>query len=192
VFVTFVAKSKAVEAQLVLDKMMRDMRVYHQTKNVLPPSTNVMPGTAACTSPTGKTPITSKSDWVADPAGPRSSSTSANRATTSTAGPSSARPKARRGRPQLRRCTRLAGHRCLDLDRQRARDGVHQHQRLTPMSALSEVARQHERHRYREMQFGSARSETPCAYGTSLHENRENSGTPAAMVRWAASERPRP
>jgi hypothetical protein len=56
---------------------------------------------------------------------------------------------------------------------------------------LCEVARQHERHRYREMQFGSARSETPCAYGTSLHENREISGTPAAVVRWAASERPR-
>ena len=42
----------------------------------------------------------------------------------------------------------------------------------------------------REAASGPARSQTPGTYGTSLHENREISGTPVAMVRRAASERP--
>ena len=58
--------------------------------------------------------------------------------------------------------------------------------------AVNRSGRQHDRDRHREITFGSARSETPCTYRTSLHENREISGTPAAMVRRAASERPRP
>jgi hypothetical protein len=49
--------------------------------------------------------------------------------------------------------------------------------------------RQHALHRQREMQGGSARSETLCTYGTSLHENREISGLPSVMARRAASGR---
>lgn len=56
--------------------------------------------------------------------------------------------------------------------------------------AVNRSGRQHECDRYREIAVSSARSETPCTYGTSLRENREISGTPAAMVRRDASERP--
>jgi hypothetical protein len=35
-------------------------------------------------------------------------------------------------------------------------------------------------HRQREMRPGPARSQTPCAYGNTLHENREVLGSPAA------------
>jgi RNA-directed DNA polymerase len=35
-------------------------------------------------------------------------------------------------------------------------------------------------HRYREMRPGPARSETPCTYGNTSHENREVLGSPAA------------
>ena len=37
-----------------------------------------------------------------------------------------------------------------------------------------------EAHRYREMRPGPARSQTPCTYGNTLHENREALGPPAA------------
>ncbi len=56
--------------------------------------------------------------------------------------------------------------------------------------AVNRGGRQHARDRQREISIGSARSQAPCTYGTSLHENREISGTPIAMVRWAASKRP--
>ena len=36
-----------------------------------------------------------------------------------------------------------------------------------------------EAHRYREMRPGPARSETPCTYGNTSHENREVLGSPA-------------
>jgi len=49
--------------------------------------------------------------------------------------------------------------------------------------------RQHVLHRHREMQDGSARSETLCTFGTFLHENRELSGLPDVMVRQDASGR---
>ena len=35
-------------------------------------------------------------------------------------------------------------------------------------------------HRYREMRPGPARSQTPCTYGNTSHENREVLGPPAA------------
>jgi len=35
-------------------------------------------------------------------------------------------------------------------------------------------------HRYREMRLGPARSQTPCTYGNTSHENREVLGWPAA------------
>jgi RNA-directed DNA polymerase len=35
-------------------------------------------------------------------------------------------------------------------------------------------------HRYREMRQGPARSQTPCTYGNTSHENREVLGLPAA------------
>jgi RNA-directed DNA polymerase len=56
--------------------------------------------------------------------------------------------------------------------------------------AVNRGGRQHGRHRYRKMSGGPARSETPCTYGTSLRENRENSRLPTVMVRWVASGRP--
>jgi hypothetical protein len=34
-------------------------------------------------------------------------------------------------------------------------------------------------HRYREVRRGPARSETPCTYGNTSHENREVLGSPA-------------
>jgi hypothetical protein len=55
--------------------------------------------------------------------------------------------------------------------------------------AVNPGGRQHVAHRYREMLDGPARSETPCTYGTSLHENREISGLPSVMARRAASGR---
>src|SRR5229473_3299917 len=35
-------------------------------------------------------------------------------------------------------------------------------------------------HRYREMRMGPARSQTPCTYGNTSHENQEVLGSPAA------------
>jgi hypothetical protein len=35
-------------------------------------------------------------------------------------------------------------------------------------------------HRYREMRPGPARSQTPCTYGNTSHENREVLGSPTA------------
>ncbi len=56
--------------------------------------------------------------------------------------------------------------------------------------AVKRGGRLHGGDRQREIASGSARSETPCTYGTSLRENREISGTPAGMVRQDASGRP--
>ena len=56
--------------------------------------------------------------------------------------------------------------------------------------AVKRGGRQHGGDRQREIAAGSARSETPCTYGTSLRENREISGTPAGMVQQDASGRP--
>jgi hypothetical protein len=60
---------------------------------------------------------------------------------------------------------------------------------LRGADAVIRGGRQHDRRRHRETPVNPARSKTPCTYGTSLRENRENSGTPTAMVRWAASGR---
>lgn len=57
--------------------------------------------------------------------------------------------------------------------------------------AVNRGGRQHDRDRHRKTTISSARSETPCTYGTSLRENREISGTPTEMVKWAASGRPK-
>src|ERR1044071_7385514 len=56
--------------------------------------------------------------------------------------------------------------------------------------AVNRGGRHHGGDRQREIATGSARSETPCTYGTSLRENRESSGTPAEMVQQAAPGRP--
>ncbi len=66
-FTRFALKSKKVEAQLVLDKMMRDMRVYHHAKSALPPSTNILPAVPACQTGTDKTVSTAPSVWYSDP-----------------------------------------------------------------------------------------------------------------------------
>jgi len=50
--------------------------------------------------------------------------------------------------------------------------------------------RQHQQHRKREMVLSPARSETPCTYGTYLHENREICGLLEAFAFRAASGRP--
>ena len=46
--------------------------------------------------------------------------------------------------------------------------------------AVGIVGRHHWAHRYREMRTGPARSQTPCTYGNTSHENREVLGSPAA------------
>ena len=56
--------------------------------------------------------------------------------------------------------------------------------------AVKPGGRQHGRHRHRKMPVGPARSETPCTYGTSLHENREICGSLGTMVCRDASGRP--
>lgn len=66
-FSTFMLKSKRVEATIALDKMMRNIHVYYDTKGVLPPSAGQMPLTTACASSTSKTPATVQSQWYSDP-----------------------------------------------------------------------------------------------------------------------------
>jgi hypothetical protein len=44
---------------------------------------------------------------------------------------------------------------------------------LREADAVGRSGRQHRLHRYREMQTGLARSETPCMYRNASHENRE-------------------
>ncbi len=51
---------------------------------------------------------------------------------------------------------------------------------LRDADAVGESGRPHWAHRYREMRPGSARSETPCTYGNTSHENREVLCSPAA------------
>jgi len=62
-FLQFMSRGKKVEASLQLDKMMKNVRVYHAEKAILPPSTNLMPATAACLTGTDKTPATLQSQW---------------------------------------------------------------------------------------------------------------------------------
>ena len=45
--------------------------------------------------------------------------------------------------------------------------------------AVRMVGRHHRAHRKREMRMGPARSQTPCTYGNTSHENREVLGSPA-------------
>jgi hypothetical protein len=52
--------------------------------------------------------------------------------------------------------------------------------RLRDADAVEISARHHRTHRYREMPPGPARSQTPCTYGNTSHENREALGSPAA------------
>jgi RNA-directed DNA polymerase len=51
---------------------------------------------------------------------------------------------------------------------------------LRDADAVGRSGRHHRTHRYREMRPGPARSETPCTYGNTSHENREVLGSPAA------------
>jgi RNA-directed DNA polymerase len=51
---------------------------------------------------------------------------------------------------------------------------------LRDADAVRRSGRHHRTHRYREMLPGPARSETPCTYGNTSHENREVLGSPAA------------
>lgn len=63
-------------------------------------------------------------------------------------------------------------------------------QDLQGADAVIRGGRQHDAHRHREMRCSPARSETPCTYGTYLHENREIWEPLGAMARRAASGRP--
>jgi hypothetical protein len=77
-------------------------------------------------------------------------------------------------------------------DRGTCRPGIEpRNQGLQGADAVNRSGRQHAPNRQREGRCGPARSKTPCTYGTSLRENREISGSPIAMVRWAASGTPR-
>jgi hypothetical protein len=51
---------------------------------------------------------------------------------------------------------------------------------LRDADAVEVCGRQHRLRRYREMQPSPARSETPCTYGNTSHENREVLCSPAA------------
>jgi RNA-directed DNA polymerase len=51
---------------------------------------------------------------------------------------------------------------------------------LRDADAVRRSGRQHRTHRYREMRPGPARSETPCTYGNTSHENREILCLPSA------------
>jgi RNA-directed DNA polymerase len=51
---------------------------------------------------------------------------------------------------------------------------------LRDADAVRRSGRHHRTHRYRKMHPGPARSETPCTYGNTSHENREVLGSPAA------------
>src|SRR5712692_763521 len=52
--------------------------------------------------------------------------------------------------------------------------------KLRDADAVGISGRQHRAPRYREMRPGPARSETPCTYGNTTHENREVPCPPAA------------
>jgi prepilin-type N-terminal cleavage/methylation domain-containing protein len=67
IFTGFATKTKKAEARLAIDKLSKDIRFYHSNKSVLPESTSVMPGTAACVGPNNKTPASALGDWYADP-----------------------------------------------------------------------------------------------------------------------------
>lgn len=66
-FGMYIRKSKFTEAHLGTDKLVKNIRVFHATKGRLPVSTNVMPDTAACASPSGKTSVHQQSEWMLDP-----------------------------------------------------------------------------------------------------------------------------
>ena len=51
---------------------------------------------------------------------------------------------------------------------------------LRDADAVRRSGKLHRTHRYREMRLGPARSETPCTYGNTSHENREVLWSPAA------------
>jgi RNA-directed DNA polymerase len=51
---------------------------------------------------------------------------------------------------------------------------------LRDADAVEISARQHRARRYREMRQGPARSQTPCTYGNTSHENRETLDPPIA------------
>jgi type IV pilus assembly protein PilA len=66
-FMLYMRKTKFTEAHIGVDKMVKNVRVFHATYGRMPTSTNVMPGTAACSHPSQKTPKTVQGDWLADP-----------------------------------------------------------------------------------------------------------------------------
>src|SRR5712692_7961779 len=53
---------------------------------------------------------------------------------------------------------------------------------LRGADAVRRSGRLHSAHRYREMRRDPARSETPCTYGHTSHENREVLCSPAAAA----------
>lgn len=65
-FLTLMGKGKRVEATLALDKMTKNLRVYHAEKGTLPQSTNLMPALSACVTGTDKTPATPQSIWYSN------------------------------------------------------------------------------------------------------------------------------
>jgi hypothetical protein len=53
---------------------------------------------------------------------------------------------------------------------------------LRDADAVGESGRPHPVHRYREVHWSPARSQTPCTYGSTSNGNREIPGSPRAAV----------
>jgi prepilin-type N-terminal cleavage/methylation domain-containing protein len=67
-FGMYMRKSKFTEAHLGVDKLVKNIRVFHAAKGRLPISTNVMPVTSACANaPSHKTSQHTQADWMGDP-----------------------------------------------------------------------------------------------------------------------------
>jgi prepilin-type N-terminal cleavage/methylation domain-containing protein len=64
---SYIRKSKQTEAHLAVDKMTKNVRVFHLTHKRFPVNSNMLPAISACVNPTGKTPATPKTDWFLDP-----------------------------------------------------------------------------------------------------------------------------
>jgi RNA-directed DNA polymerase len=53
---------------------------------------------------------------------------------------------------------------------------------LRDADAVGESGRPHPVHRYREVRWSPARSQTPCTYGSTSNGNREIPGSPRAAI----------
>jgi prepilin-type N-terminal cleavage/methylation domain-containing protein len=66
-FIGYMRKTQRTEASLAVDKMVKNVRVFHATKKRFPLSTSTLPALSPCDTGTGKTNQTGKNTWFADP-----------------------------------------------------------------------------------------------------------------------------